>query len=990
MLLRNRRIVPPALVLAIAAGFGWLGAQGQQPPRESQRRTQRSKGDKVPPRGTTQEPERVPVSLAGGSDATPPRIASVSPTPQDWVVDNAGVNEVRIGFDETVTVPPGSISAWTVTGGVVGGLSTTFNATTNTLTVTFPAPIRDDRLTLAVDFSVVDLGGNELDGEIADPGAPILPSGDGVRGGQAVFRFNILQGDANREGVVNATDGTLLVLSLGRCSGDVGFDPQADLNVDGCVNALDVATFSLAKGRSFPTTTGSVPTVTQVRRKDGDDASIEVSFSGAIDPTRFSSQTCFLVDASGNPSFPLSGALALDGRSATYTFASPLPLCTTFSVFVSNALADINGVLLQSNALPLTLGVIPVAPVIDAHPAVTANNAILLTGSAETGTTIEVESLSALQQVPVTTGTFQVSIPLTADFVDSVAFTSISSCDGARSATTFTTVTQDSSPPTVFIDTPSSGAQLVAGTVDVAGRVGDRLSGFMNLSVDVNGIPADVNVGIGTNGSFLARNVPLLAGNTVLSVTATDGVGNAAGTQISVSQVVASSETATLSIISGNGQDDFVEMELDQPLVVNIVRGVTPFANKLVTFTATRSNGRLSETAGGAGQISVQVRTDAMGNAQAFLRLGTDAGHGNNRVTVTSKDVIGEVVFCASATARPPTQINIGSGNQQRAEAGALTPEPIRVWVNDGCNGAEGIPVTFTVVQGGGAVNGENTATVSTSNTGHATVDFQLGLQPGNNVVEATFPGNAGGPAVFSIVGVNRQETLPTRFSGVVLDNGNQPIQGATCVFTFAGLPLPAVLSDVDGRFSFESLPSGAARLHVDGGTATHLGGTLIDPGTFPSLSFPLVVIPNAENTLPTPVLLPKLNATNSFAYSTSVDTELTVQEIVGLKMTVKAGSMSIGGAPAPDGTVITLNQVHHDDVPMPMPDGAAPPFAWTLQPSGATFDPPVGISYPNMSGLPAGATPPSTTTTVAATGATRSTAFRRSWRTIPSTSSAR
>jgi formylglycine-generating enzyme required for sulfatase activity len=40
----------------------------------------------------------------------------------------------------------------------------------------------------------------------------------------------------------------------------------------------------------------------------------------------------------------------------------------------------------------------------------------------------------------------------------------------------------------------------------------------------------------------------------------------------------------------------------------------------------------------------------------------------------------------------------------------------------------------------------------------------------------------------------------------------------------------------------------------------------------------------------------------------------------------------------------------------MPMPDGAAPPFAWTLQPAGATFDPPITIEYPNMSGLAPGA----------------------------------
>ena len=41
----------------------------------------------------------------------------------------------------------------------------------------------------------------------------------------------------------------------------------------------------------------------------------------------------------------------------------------------------------------------------------------------------------------------------------------------------------------------------------------------------------------------------------------------------------------------------------------------------------------------------------------------------------------------------------------------------------------------------------------------------------------------------------------------------------------------------------------------------------------------------------------------------------------------------------------------------MPMPDGVAPPFAWTLQPGGSSFDAdkPVRVEYPNMSGLAPG-----------------------------------
>jgi len=89
-----------------------------------------------------------------------------------------------------------------------------------------------------------------------------------------------------------------------------------------------------------------------------------------------------------------------------------------------------------------------------------------------------------------------------------------------------------------------------------------------------------------------------------------------------------------------------------------------------------------------------------------------------------------------------------------------------------------------------------------------------------------------------------------------------------------------------------------------------------------------------------------------------SHDVELTVEGIEGLRMLIKAGSLTRpdGTQPSPeDPTVVALNQVHFDKVPMAMPDGASPPFAWTLQPGGAIFDPPVQIIYPNMSALPAG-----------------------------------
>ena len=76
------------------------------------------------------------------------------------------------------------------------------------------------------------------------------------------------------------------------------------------------------------------------------------------------------------------------------------------------------------------------------------------------------------------------------------------------------------------------------------------------------------------------------------------------------------------------------------------------------------------------------------------------------------------------------------------------------------------------------------------------------------------------------------------------------------------------------------------------------------------------------------PVRLPRLDTENAKAYSKTKDTILTVAGMAGLEMTIKAGSMTLkDGTVASDGTIVQLNQVHHDDIPMPMPDGAAPPM---------------------------------------------------------------
>lgn len=609
-----------------------------------------------------------------------------------------------------------------------------------------------------------------------------------------------------------------------------------------------------------------------------------------------------------------------------------------------------------------TIRFVPPAPALDPHTTLTNTTPVTITGSVEGAVQVKVSGPGGVFMVPVSGGVFSADVPLVENRINRLFFTAISQ-RGGRSAPAATAITHDADPPTLFIDFPPAGAELTTADTDVAGRVADMLSGFMGLTVTVNGIPAVVDVGIGTNGTFLAKKVPLTLGQpTVLEATAFDFLENFVTEQITVTRVEISPEAPRMEMgsPSGNRQTASTGTVLPLPLLVRMTHAdMTPFPNKIVTFDVNRSDGLLAETAPGQGTMMLQVRTDADGFARAFWRLGSDAGCGNNRVAVTSRDIAGTVFFCASATSAAASLINIGTGNNQRAEAGGPAARPLTVWVSDGRNPVQDVPVMFTVVSGGGLVNGAGKTVVLTDRTGHAEVDFTLGPDRGNQRVEATFPGNPGPAAVFDVFALRRTNRL-TSFSGLVLDNASRPIQGATCSLVLGGAALPPVESDLDGQFRFDHIPtSGDADLFVDGLTAFHVGGAdgePVDPGSFPTLHYKTVIVPNAENSLSTPALLPPLNHNNALEFDNTHDVELTVEGVEGLKMIVRAGSMMRADGSVPsqqDPAIISLNQVHFDKIPMPMPDGAAPPFAWTLQPAGAHFDPPVEIVLPNMVGLP-------------------------------------
>lgn len=733
------------------------------------------------------------------------------------------------------------------------------------------------------------------------------------------------------------------------------------------MNILDVGIFRLAEGRAIPAV-GPSPAVVDVTPTPfatltSDIGTVTLTFDTSVSPARFSPRTTYVVDGQGALHVPTSATLAADGFSATYSLAAPLPKCGQYSVNIANSLSSASGALLtQPSPRPELSGFFPpAAPVLNPHVTMTQAASVTVAGAITASSTVEISSPSGVLNVPATGGTFSADVPLRANEVNHVFFTAISDCGGVRSAPIATAITNDAQPPNLFIDFPPAGAELTVATTDVAGRVSDLLSGFMGLTVVVNGIAAEVDVGIGTNGTFLAQNVPLnLSTPTIISAVATDELGNTRTREISVLQVQIPPDAPRMTVVSGNRQEAVVRSLLPSPVVVKVTNADgTPFPNKTVTFQVTRSDGRLTANGAGDGSMMFQARTDINGEAHAFWKLGSDAGCGNNRVEVTSTSIAGTVGFCATARSAPAAQINLGSGNNQRAEAGGPATEPLRVWVSDSCNGVSNIPVTFTVIEGDGTVNGLSSVTINTADTGHAEVAFTLGPNAGSNVVEANFPSNITAPATFVVVGLVRDDTQPTSFSGLILNNAGQPVGGVPCSLTIGSASTIQKVSSAAGQFHFDNLSSaGPGHLFINGLQAVTVDGQPIQAGSLPALSFPLLLIPNVDNSLPMPVLLPTLNPANARLYTGAEDVELTVQGIDGLKMTIKAGSMTRRDGTVPsvaDPAIVALNQVHADDIPMPMPDGASPPFAWTLQPGGATFDPPVEIVYPNMSGMPPG-----------------------------------
>jgi len=155
--------------------------------------------------------------------------------------------------------------------------------------------------------------------------------------------------------------------------------------------------------------------------------------------------------------------------------------------------------------------------------------------------------------------------------------------------------------------------------------------------------------------------------------------------------------------------------------------------------------------------------------------------------------------------------------------------------------------------------------------------------------------------------------------------------------------------TDAQGPFPIDNVPPGRIDLFVDGRTVNPQN----DPARpqWPSLHFEAYVVRGQTNELPHAIYLPALLTSEAKTVGGNEDVILTIPGLEGFQMKVKANSVTF-----PDGSrvgTLVVSPVTADKLPMAPPAGGAQ-FgvpAWTIQPAGARFDPPIEVQMPNSTG---------------------------------------
>lgn len=268
---------------------------------------------------------------------------------------------------------------------------------------------------------------------------------------------------------------------------------------------------------------------------------------------------------------------------------------------------------------------------------------------------------------------------------------------------------------------------------------------------------------------------------------------------------------AAVLVVSGDLQTGTAGQELAQPLVVRVVDDAgKPVRGQIVSFVVTAGGGRVFAGA---------AQTNRDGVAQERWTLGTVAGD-TQQVEARAVDTetgapITFATFRAVARAAAATQLAAQSPDRT-GTAGAALADPLVVRATDAYgNGVPGTAITWTVVSGGGTVQGGG----ATDATGRAQAAWTLGSAIGTpQVVQAAAAGLA--PVRFTALAAPATPLEIVQVGGeyqgagagqalehpIVLQvrqaGGGAPVAGVW-VNGFVGTSPDSAQTDAQGRVSF-------------------------------------------------------------------------------------------------------------------------------------------------------------------------------------------
>ncbi|MBN2092230.1 Ig-like domain-containing protein [candidate division KSB1 bacterium] len=210
--------------------------------------------------------------------------------------------------------------------------------------------------------------------------------------------------------------------------------------------------------------------------------------------------------------------------------------------------------------------------------------------------------------------------------------------------------------------------------------------------------------------------------------------------------------------VSGNHQSGPVMQKLSEPLIVKVLTTDNlPIKNHHVNFKVTRGDG----TFDGISLKETTFRTDEQGIAKIDFYIGklTDT----TKVRVSAINSAGAlkgspIIFDMVGQPELPSALKLVSGHNQTGAAGSPLREPLKVKVIDKYNNpVSAHPVLFTILAGGGNIEGKVTVTKYTEANGEAAVYLTLGPDPKvKNRVQASAEYNqnplTGSPRIFEAI----------------------------------------------------------------------------------------------------------------------------------------------------------------------------------------------------------------------------------------------